>query len=300
MSANNFGGDDLSSDDGVAVRVDGDANRSELEARIEQLAEENRRLREENERLRAGERFPYRPQYRRLGFGLVLLGAIFAVGAVLVPAARDVLFATAATGLFGGLLTYTLSPGTFLAATICDRIYAATAANGGAFTDELDLGGDRVYVPDGDGGASLFVPRGSDGEIPASLDGPAVTDDNRGVILESTGMGLFREFERTTSGHSDAPSALAARLADTLVEQFELARSVEASVGESEGMYRVAVTVSHSVLGDVDRFDHPIASFFAVGLAARLDRPIVLEATEKQGQAEWRLRYRSCPSDGNA
>lgn len=294
MSTNDFGGDDLSRDDGIAVQIGDDADRSDLTAHIERLTEENRRLREENEQLRTNNADAYRPQYRRLGLGMALLGAVFAVSGLLFLEARDVLFALAATGLFGGVLTYYLSNGPFLAATVCNQIYTALAANGSAITEELDLGDDRVYVPDDDGGAYLFIPSGPDTDISGPLDGPSVTHDQRGAILESTGTGLFREFDRTTSGYlTDTPAELSARLADTLVEQFELAGSVETNIGGDEETKHVTVTVSDSTLGDVGRFDHPIASFFAVGLTVSLDRPVALKDVERRDQteSEWLLRY---------
>jgi len=62
--------------------------------------------------------------------GLALVGVGAALGAVVFPDGREVLFALAAVGLFGGVLTYYLTPGTFVAADVVgERIYAAMAAN---------------------------------------------------------------------------------------------------------------------------------------------------------------------------
>jgi hypothetical protein len=295
MSTNDFSRDD------AAVRISDDPDRSELTAHVERLLEENGRLREENERLRRGRAGTHRPRHRRLALGMALLGVIAALGALRFPATRDVLFATAATGAFGGLLTYSLSRGPFLAAAACDRMYAAVESNGNVITDELDLADDRIYVPDGDDGAYLFLPRRSDHGFPERLDGPSITNDRRGVVLESTGTGLLREAERTASGDlPSAPSELAERLADVLAEQFEFARRIETSVDEDGEPTRVTVTVTDGVLGSIDRFDHPIASFFAVGLAVGLENPVRLEGVERRRRNEWRMRYRCQSSKGGA
>lgn len=294
MSTNGFGGDEFSREDGATGGVADETDRPEVSAHIERLTEENRRLREKNERLRNGDVTDYRSRYRRLGLGLALLGTVAALGGAFFPGVRSVLFATAATGLFGGLLTYTLSDGRFVTASVCDRIYAAAAANEAALIDELGYADDRIYVPDGDGQAYLFVPRRSESEVPETVDDPStVTDRRGGTTLESTGMSLLREVNRTTTDPlQDSPPELAARLADVLVEQFELAGGVETSVEDAPNATRLTVTVSDSVLGDVGRFDHPIASFFAVGLAINVARPVVLEGVVPKSGTEWRLRYR--------
>jgi len=75
------------------------------------------------------------------------------------PDGREVLFALAAVGLFGGVLTYYLTPGTFVAADVGERIYAAMAANEAAIAGELGLSDDRIYVPAGEPvDARLYVP----------------------------------------------------------------------------------------------------------------------------------------------
>ncbi|WP_226479965.1 hypothetical protein [Natrinema amylolyticum] len=289
MSANNFDGDDLSRDtDGIAVQVD-EADRSELTERVTLLTKENERLREENERLRGGNT-PNGSPYRRMGLCLALLGALSGLAAIVFRDSQGVLFAIGATGLFGGLLTYYLSYGRFLDAAVCEGIYTAVATNGATIADELSLRDEHIYVPDGRDGARLFVPERSEYDVPDTLDGSICGDDSRqeGVILESTGAGLLREFDRTLSDDlPDAPPELAVSLADALVEQFELAERVDPSVDYADGRGSATIAISGSALGDVDRFDHPIASFLAVGFAAGLERPVSLEVTPGDDRTEW-------------
>lgn len=300
MKTSDFSGDDHSQgSDNVAIQIDDDADPSELAARVERVVEENRQLHKENEQLRNDYARTRRSWYRQFGLGLTLIGTLSGLSVFVFPDVQNILFAIAATGLFGGLLTYHLSRGRFLAATVCDRIYTAVATNGGVVTNELDLSDDRIYVPSNDGGARLFVPKEYNHQIPDVSDGPVIADGyGHGVILNSTGSELFQEFKRTAAGDfPDEPVELAAQLADAIVEQFELARSVEPTVEHADGHDRVVVTVSDSALGDVDRFDHPIVSFFAVGLAVGLDRPVSLEVTSHGSQTEWIATYQWEASD---
>ncbi|MHC3436910.1 hypothetical protein ACYJ1Y_02160 [Natrialbaceae archaeon A-gly3] len=256
----------------------------ELAARLEVLAEENRRLREEYERAR-------QRQYRHTAGALAALGVVAAIGALALSDAREVLLALAATGLFGGVLTYYLTPGRFVVAEVSERIYAATAANGEALVDELGLREDRIYVPVEPDAARLFVPQRADYTLPDG-DGPIVVDGGaRGLFLESTGSGLFREFDRArTDDLSRSPRDLAEQLADGVVTGFGLAESAGADVDPDGG--RATIAITGSVLGEVDRFDHPIAAFLVVGLAIGLERPVGLEVESGDDRADWLVTCR--------
>ena len=272
-----------------ADRGNEETDRLELAAQVELLAEENRRLREEYSRARQS-------QYRRTAAGLGAVGICAVLAAVVFPDGREVLFALAAVGLFGGILTYYLTPERFVAADVGERIYAGMAANETAVVEELGLSGDRIYLSTGDAERTrLYVPqqprRVSDA-LPDEIEGPILTDpDTRGLALVPTGATLFEEFERTvTDDLAATPAALATQLADGLVEQFELAGGAEPDVDPTAG--RATVAISDSAFGDVDRFDHPIASFLAVGFVAGLDRPIRLEVTPGDERADWLVTCR--------
>ena len=267
-------------------------DRRELAARVELLAEENERLREEYVRAR-------RSQYRATAVGLAAVGLVAALGGLLFPDAREVLVALGATGLFGAVLTYYLTPSRFVAAEVGERVYAAAAANGAAIVDDLGLHDERVYVPGETEPARLYVPQHAEYAIPEPRAGPIVVDDaSRGLLLTATGAELFREFERGLTGTlADAPPVLAEQLTDALLEQFELVRSADVDADTERD--RVTVAVAGSAFGDVDRFDHPVASFLAVGFAAGLERPIALEVTPGDERADWLLTCRwDGPADG--
>ncbi|WP_293033509.1 hypothetical protein [Natronococcus sp.] len=261
------------------------------EARAELLAEENRRLRAQHARAR-------RSKYRRTALGLVTIGLCAVAGGVIFPDSREILIALGATGLFGGLLTYYLTPGQFVAASVGERVYAAWAANGDSLAAELGLREDRVYVPDErTDTARLYVPADAAFEPPTDADGPVLVErDQRGLLVAPTGATLFDEFQRTLSGElASRPEPLAVQLADGLVEGFELADGADPDVDAAAG--RITVAITGSAFGAVDRFDHPIASFLAVGLAVGLDRPVTLEVDAGDDRADWLVTCRFEPDD---
>ena len=298
MSTNEFDTDDGitigdrdSASDSTGTRTSDtarDGEYAELAARAELLSEENRRLRTEYARARQS-------RYRRTAHGLAAVGVLAAVGGVLFADGRDVLFALAATGLFGAVLTYYLSPEQFVAADVGERVYAAMAVNEAAIADELGLRDDRIYVPGGEEKtplARLFIPQQEAYTVPTDPTAPIITEGTRrGLVLETTGTGLFGEFQRALTGDlASTPAPLLSQLTDALVEQFELARSVDADVDPANG--RATVAITESAFGDVDRLDHPIASFLAVGLAIGLERPIELEVTRGSGRSDWLVTCR--------
>lgn len=253
--------------------------------RAELLAEENRRLRAEYARAQQA-------RYRRTAAGLAVLGLLAVLGGLVFPDGREVLFVLGATGLFGGVLTLYLTPGQFVSADVGERVYAAMAANEAAIAGDLGLSELRVYVPADGSTARLYLPQRATFERPTDPDSPVIVDDeSRGLWLEATGSFLFEEFERALAGGlADAPPLLATQLADGVVEQFELATAVEPDV-ETEGG-RASFAVSGSAFGDVDRIDHPVASFLAVGFAVGMDRPVRVEVTADDGRADWLVTCR--------
>lgn len=261
----------------------------DLAAQVDLLAEENRRLREEYVSARLA-------NHQRTALGLLVVGAVAILGAVAFPNSRTVLFALGGTGLFGAVLTYYLTPERFVAAGTGERIYDALGKNGERLVAELGLQAVRVYVParsDSDGStpsARLFVPQHSDYVVPAADQLASlfvVSDDDRarGVSLAPTGGALHREFRTAMAGDvPERPAALADQLADALVEGFELVEGARASLDPNAG--RATVEVAGSAFGAVDRFDHPVASFLAVGLAAELAVPVTAEVTPEEDDSD--------------
>ena len=263
------------------------ATQPELAARIELLEAENRRLRAEYARAR-------RSQYRRTAIGLAAIGAVSTLGGIAFPASNTVLFSLGAIGFFAALLTYYLTPERFVAATVGEAVYAAHAENGDALVSELGLSEQYRYVPlEGPTrAATLYVPQAEGAAVPPESELDAVfvvgEDGERGLSLRPAGGALFVEFERTLAGPlADDPGSLADQLADGLVEMLELADGVDSEVS-SDGT-RCTFGIVGSALGTVDRFDHPVGSFLAVGFAVGLDRPVEMTVTSGDERFDHRV-----------
>ncbi|SDG29217.1 hypothetical protein [Halorientalis regularis] len=275
------------STDGVdRTETPAESQDEDLVAEVEVLREENRRLREEFARAR-------RTQYRRTAITLAGIGVLAGIAGVLFADARTVLFALGGTGVFFGVLVYYLSPEQFISADVGRRVYEALARNEAGVAAELGLQDDHVYVPTGDAAddVRLFVPQRSEYELPdadALSDVFVVPDEpaGRGLALEPAGGPLAVEFgQAITNDIEDDPTATTTALADALVEQFELVTSADADTDPDAG--RLTVGVTESVYGPVDRFDHPVASFLAVGLASALNTPVTTEVSTGDDRVDY-------------
>ncbi|MDZ7730409.1 MAG: hypothetical protein U5K37_05080 [Natrialbaceae archaeon] len=274
------------------TETDSDENptRSELLARVDLLEQENRRLYKEYTRA-------HQSRYRQTAIGLAVVGGLALAGSLLFPAGREVLLALGATGIFAGLLTYFLTPGQFVPARVGTAVYEAWARNGDGLVDALGLRREFVYLPPGpDGRIRLFVPRYAEYELPVEHAGPIVIDeDRRGLIIEATGSQLVSTVTETLPGSLAAePESLGEQLTDGLVEGLELVGRATADVDEDGGS--ITVAISGSAYGAVDRFDHPVASFLAGGVASALEQPVRLDVTAGDERADWLV---TCHYDDN-
>lgn len=269
-----------------------DGSIESLETELAVLREENRRLREEHRRvLRTG--------YRHTALGFLAIAVLAGVAAVVFPAVQEILVAVAAIAGFAGLLTYYLTPERFIAATVGESTYDAHAATGEGLIDDLGLQDTPVYVPTTADTVRVFLPQHTAYDIP-TLDaetGVFVIPENeaaRGVTLWPTGASLIEAFERATTSPPDGPM-IGEQLTEALVEQFEL---VDTAVIDSQEAGRLTVAITGSAYGDPTRFDHPVASVLATGLARVHDTPITLETTTSQdARYDYLLTCRWGPSD---
>lgn len=273
MSADEFTVNRTGSDDPTAD-VDTAGDDAALEERLEQLQSENERLRTLYAQTRQS-------AYRRTALGLAAIGGVAGLGAVLFPAERDVLLILAAIGLFGGLLTYYLTPERFVAADVAERVYDALATTEADLAADLGLSDEHVYLPTG-ASATLFVPQHDTDPLPdpAAIEGPlVVTDETRGLAFTPSGARLFEEFDRTLSGPlADSPGPLARQVTDALAETFELVDGTDIDLDTDAGRCTVAIRGS----AYPDGFDTPAASLLAVAFAVGLDQPIRVETAPAQ------------------
>lgn len=256
-----------------SAQVASDDDEATLKMRLSVLEEQNARLRNAYGEVK-------RTRHRRTAFGLLALGLLATGGGLVFPNSRNVLFALGGTGLFASVLTYYLTPERFIAASVGEKVYSALVESRTELTAELGLADVSVYVPPADEGRSvrLFVPEYTDYDLPDDVERTFVTADgrSRGVAFAPTGAGLYEEFEHALAiPLGERPGELAEQVADAVVEQFELAAAVRTDLDESGG--RAIFEVADSAFGRVDRFDHPIPSLAAVGLARAVGRPVEVE-----------------------
>lgn len=268
---------------------------SEAELEVDEPALRTRLalLEEENRRLRAAIVEGRRTRYRRTALGMMAIGVTAFLAGVVFVDTREVLFALAGIGLFAGVLTLYLTPERFVAATVSEAVYGAMATNAAAICETLGLRDRRIYLPPGDGHpARLFIPQYADPVFPIDQPGPLVLEDEaRGLLLEATGDRLVGSVAGTgiTAGGDEGLGAIAARLAETIVETLELASSARVvDVGDD----LVTIAVSGSTLGSLDRLDHPVPSVLAAGIATELDRPVDLEVTRGDDRSDWLVTVR--------
>lgn len=271
----------------------------ELAATVDLLAAENRRLRQ-----RVAD--AQRSRYRGTAVALCGVGLLCGLLGLLTPGAATVLFALGGTGVFGGVLTYFLTPERFISADVGQRVYTATADSFERLCTDLGLSDRRVYVAstaedrDGTEAAAtsswLFVPQTESTTVPepAAFDSALVVEaGHRGLALRPTGSGLFATLETSlTEPLGTTAETLCAQLSDAVVEEFELAQTVEYDTEPAAG--RVSVRISEAVYGDGSGFDHPLVSLWAVGLSTGLGTPIETTVTGTEPLA---VTFRWEPAD---
>lgn len=275
---------------------------AELTAHLRELRAENRRLREAYARAK-------QTSYRRSAAALLTLGVLAVVGALVLPIGREVLFVLGAIGLFGGALTWFLTPERFVTATVGRAIYDSVADTGTRLRSELGLQETNVYVPvsvDAVDGVPirLFVPQSANYTLPDSEELTSLyvlpeSTVERGIAVRPTAARLVREFEASAGTVADDPAELTRQLADALVDQFELVDGAEPEIDPASN--RVTVYVRGAVWDDAEDFDHPVVSFLGTGFAFGLDRPITVEVTETDGRTLVTCRWeRESKADADA
>jgi len=254
-----------------------DANDTIEELDAEELRTQLAILREENERLRDEYARARQTSYRRTAAALAGIGVLaVALGGLLIGV-REVLFVIGAIGLFGGILTWYLTPERVLTVGVSESIYTALAANGAQLREELGLQPTTVYTSVGSG-VRAFLPQQQEFTLPDEQTGVFQTEDDasRGITLTPAGDALVTEFEQMqTEPTLNSLREAAVQFGDALVEQFEIADAV--TVTESTSDDRVVVTIEDPAFGSLTSFDHPAVSILACGLARTQDDPILVD-----------------------
>lgn len=242
-----------------------------------------RLLERENERLREEQTVARRAEYRRSATGMLSVGLLAVIGALLLPTVREVLLVLGAIGIFAGLLVYYLTPETFVSASVGESVYSTLANNHDAIVDALGLENSAIYVPS-ESAVFLYVPEQESGTVPDVTETPFPTAaSTRGLLVTATGSELL-ELLTTVEPANTLPARIA-QVSDALVEGFELVENIEPSM-ETEDQ-QVTFAVTGAAFGPLDRFDHPVPSVLATGIATHVDIPVHVAITQAEGRADW-------------
>lgn len=245
----------------------------ELEATIDVLRTEHDRLLTDYARAR-------KASSRKTAAALAAIGVVAVGGGAALPDVRAVLFVTGAIGLFGGVMTWFLTPARVVPVSVGESVYDAATTTLAGIRDELGLQAITVYVPVSDR-IRGFIPRDRDVEPPENVAHafPGDTGGSRGLSFEPSGQQLTREIDRirTTQTPGTALDAIE-QVADSLVEYFEVADRI--AVEKRAGFQEFSVTVTDPAFGPLTRLDHPIVSALACAAAQSVDEPVVIAATE--------------------
>jgi hypothetical protein len=154
-------------------------------------------LRAENDRLRTDYARARKTSYRRTGAALVAIGVVAVVGGVILPDVRAVLFVTGAIGLFGGVMTWYLTPSRVVPIGVSESLYDAATTTLTGLRDELGLQPITVYIPVSDRTRG-FVPRDREYEVPADATHAFLTDapGSQGLTFAPSGERLAEEVDR--------------------------------------------------------------------------------------------------------
>ncbi|GAA0546085.1 hypothetical protein ABNG02_16375 [Halorubrum ejinorense] len=246
---------------------------TELETLVDVLKAENERLRTDYARARA-------VTYRETALALAVIGLVAVLGGVALPDVRAVLFVTGAIGLFGGTMTWYLTPERVVPISVSESVYDGAMTTLTDLKSELGLQPVTVYVPVGDQTRG-FIPRDSSFETPESLSHvfPDDASGSEGITFTPTGQQMTREVDeiRTTQAPETTLGAVE-QVADSLVEHFEVADQI--TVEKSTVAREVIISVDEPAFGPLSRLDHPIVSALACAAAQSVNSPVTVDSIE--------------------
>lgn len=233
--------------------------------------------------------------------GLLVLFAVGAFGTgILLGELREPFVALGGLSVFGAVMILLITRERRLAATVTRSISLALGENHAAIVRDLETNGPTRYVPvkANTVNVRVFQGRDDDVEIPpvGNLENPVVTIGNEfyGISFDPAGRYLFREFQSQTDREADSVENALQALSEGLTDLFELAESVaveDISYTTKGDFEEVRVRIDGSVIGGLDYPDHPIQSFFAVGLVHAVERPLEAECSRADGSTIMAFRF---------
>jgi len=215
----------------------------------------------------------YRSKYYT-GIGMLLICAAgLLAGAFLFAAVREMLVALSVAAIFGAILLYLVTPERFITASVAGSVTAVMNSNIEALVETTGVVRTPRYVPTTDG-VKLFFPSVAVVSTPptetlVSADEGSQIED--GIVLEPSAKRLVAALGDGAADDYQTLSETLGLLSSAMVGQFGLA---DGATIESIDDQHATVRVRGSIFDDSTRFDHPIQSFLAVGLAMRVEATV--------------------------
>ena len=218
---------------------------------------------------------------KRSCLALGLFGTISILLGIVFTAGRSVLLVVGSTSVFVAILVPVISPKRVISPVVARSVYDALAETRTSFTVESGHPYEQIYVPGvHDDRIRLFIPQHTDEKDSSYTAGQftgTLEDEGRhGQLLQPSADGLFNEFDRALAGEvSNTPETLVAQIDEGLVQLFELVERTDVHFDPAEN--NLMFGIAGSVLGPIDRIDHPVVSFIGVCMARGMECPVTVK-----------------------
>jgi len=275
------------------------------------MSRELRRLAARNNELRADSLRARFARYRALsaalmgaGLGVLLIGLIFGMENIVGATIASTLVILGGIGLFTGIFTYYLTPERFVTATVvtavCRSLDSVSQSMQGEWTKP-------VYTYDPESGSANEVRLELVSNLESTDRGPITEELGRprpdeipGITaakVAPTGMFLYREARLSLTQEVGSTNERILSLAETLDSPLGLVDNLEATWDSS----RLSVRIADSACGPIDRFDHPVVSLLACGLAIETESSVVCETERVEAtDFDWEIVCRQVPRASSA
>lgn len=204
---------------------------------------------------------------------LLILAALILAGAFVVPVLQETLVALSAVAIFAALLLYLVTPERFLPASSTRSMESVTSRNIETVVSRLNVCKRSRYVPT-ESGVMLFFPELANDPTPSAAEIEAIASgdsESAALVLEPTAQELIAAIRSEIDELSGDTHVGIRILSAALTDKFGLADSVTVdSIDETHATVRI----TGSIFDSKSLVDHPIQSFFAVGLAHILNQPV--------------------------
>jgi len=278
---------------------------TDLNRKFNRLTEQTEELHADSLRARDARHRPLAIALAGTGSTVVLVGILLGAHGTATAIPSTTVIVVGGIGLFTGLFLYYVTPERFVTATVATALCRTLDSVSKSFVEDATT---PLYA----------YASGSTGEdrVHLELSTAAVSTDGEGTLHERygdqrppapestprqmvpSGLSIYREIGPTPPYSEGSTRERILRLAETLNSPLGLVDDVDAT-WESD---RLVVRIANSTCGPIDRFDHPVPSLLACGLAVETESKVVvgierLDATDYDWQVACRQLAETSPTE---